>query len=216
MTVTTQMFFWDSSRRRTHWFSYFMLAYHTLLLCTYRAACTVSSIATVHYMRPFILQWALSLWKRFLLAAWQLAVRIERRPELPATMYISLSGGDATASHGRGPRMHSETHPGLSRCSGKQVTIRKAERTELSSNVKKVTGILLRDSKFLYLMKTFLNFSITSKKKYKNNFDATRILKIVKDTISSDFLIVMGAQFYKHCIRVANILLKYAGFLVSV
>lgn len=57
----------------------------------------------------------------------------------------------------------------------------------------KVTGDVGHDTTFVDLMKTILHFSIAFEKVYNDMLFATRIVDVVKDMMSSDFLAGMSA-----------------------
>lgn len=68
------------------------------------------------------------------------------------------------------------------------MAIRKAKEIKLSRVVNKVTKFVCRDSLFVDLMKTVLDFAILFKEKYNEKLVAARIMEMRKDIIDFDIL----------------------------
>lgn len=64
--------------------------------------------------------------------------------------------------------------------------------------------------------KRILNFSFVIEKKYKQKFFSTQIVDISKDTMGSEFLSKINAQYYYRYTRVAMMILKHEDTLALV
>lgn len=76
------------------------------------------------------------------------------------------------------------------------VAVNQSKEIELSKFCKSMACLLQRDSTFLSLMKTTLNFAIAFEEQYMEKFIATRTVAILKDMTDSDFLRGVDAQSY--------------------
>lgn len=75
---------------------------------------------------------------------------------------------------------------------------------------------LHRDSLFVGVKKTVLNFSITLESEYNETFVSARIVNILKDMMLSDLLTGMSTLSYYQNIQISMMLIKQEGVLACV
>lgn len=86
--------------------------------------------------------------------------------------------------------------------------IAKTEALKQSNLLNTVTSIVRRDSSFVAVVKSIMNFSATFKNEQSRSFLTARIVDIVEDRVSSDFLTCNRPQIYQRQIRTAKFLLQ--------
>lgn len=77
----------------------------------------------------------------------------------------------------------------------------------------KVTTIVRRNFSFVATVKLETRFSAAFKKEHGVSFLAGRMVDIVEDMFSSDFLSDKSPQTYKHYILVANVFHEHSNIL---
>lgn len=91
--------------------------------------------------------------------------------------------------------------------------ISEAERIKLTNLASELPGVVRRDSKFVGLVKTILNFALAFEEDENKKLGATRSVDILKDLIGPEFLKGMSSQSYYRHIWMASMILRYKGVL---
>lgn len=86
--------------------------------------------------------------------------------------------------------------------------VAKTKALKLSSLANRATSNICRDSSFVAIVRSIKNFSATFEREHGVSFPAARIVDIVEEMVSFNFLTGNGNQIYQRYILLANFVLQ--------